>query len=221
MENREKLFSRIKSHILKAYKHSPSRNTLSLSELSKRIFDEDNNTATTALKSLFCFLYKHREEFKDLPSFRFHLFFRNIDGLWACSAPECSRSGSKNGKKNPTGKLFMNDPPLTCDNQHRIFESLYCEQCGTIFFGGIRWETDSGGLEILQISDNIEKIPDEHITPFIEKRSYEEYVLFWPFSEINDEIENKPWSQPLIEVNTKTGAKKLKKKCFLEKSHFK
>ena len=240
MGNREKLFSCIKSYILKAYEHNQSenkRNTLSLSELSNKIFNDNNNvnpssgergdknSATTALRGLFCFLYRHRKEFKGLPSFRFHLFFRNIDGLWASADSECSNHQSeqqdkikfsengknedstKNQRNNPMGQLFMSDPPLTCDKQHRVFESLCCEQCGTLFFGGIRLKGE-GELELLQVSDNIEKIPDEHITSFIEKRSYEEYALFWPFSEINAEVKNKTWTQPLIgEANTNSGTK--------------
>ncbi len=239
IEDKEKLFSRIKSHILKAYEHNQSetkRNTLSLSELSNKVFNSNNNinisleerdknSATTALRGLFCFLHKHRKEFKGLPSFRFHLFFRNIDGLWACADPQCSSHQSeqqdkikfpdngknedftKNQRNDPTGQLFMSDPPLTCDNQHRVFENLYCEQCGTLFFGGIRWEKVPGELELLQVSDNIEKIPDEHITPFIEKRSYKEYALFWPFSEINDEVK-RTWTPSLIgDTNINSGTK--------------
>ncbi len=253
IEDKEKLFSRIKSHILKAYKYNQSenkRNTLSLSELSNNIFNsnnninplsgerEDKNSATTALRGLFCFLHNKREEFKKLniilPSFRFHLFFRNIDGLWACADPGCSshqseqqdkikfpdkgknEDSTKKQRNDPTGQLFMSDPPLTCDKQHRVFENLCCEQCETLFFGGIRWEKDQE-LELLQVSDNIEKIPDEHITPFIEKRSYEEYVLFWPFSEINDEVKDKTWTQPLIEeVNTKPSLKNKPKASWKE-----
>ena len=241
IEDKEKLFSRIKSHILKAYEDSQSeskRNTLSLFELSNKIFNGNNNikplsggegdrsSAIVALRGLFCFLHTHREDFTDLPSFRFHLFFRNIDGLWVCADPECSNHQleqqdkknkfpdngknedfTKNQKNDPTGQLFMSDPPLTCDKQHRVFESLYCEQCGTLFFGGIRWEKEPGELELLQVSDNIEKIPDEHITPFIEKRSYKEYALFWPFSEINDEVKDKPWTQPLIGETKDSGTK--------------
>ncbi len=240
IENKEKLFSHIESHILKAYEHNQSenkRNALPLSELSDKIFNENNNInpssgerkeksrATTALRGLFCFLHKHRKEFKGLPSFRFHLFFRNIDGLWACADPKCSNhqfkqqdkikfsnndkkgDSKRNQRNDPTGQLFMCDPPLTCDKQHRVFENLYCEQCGTLFFGGIRWEKDPGEPELLQVSDNIEKIPDEHITPFIEKRSYKEYALFWPFDEINSEVK-KDWTQPLIgEININSGTK--------------
>ena len=90
--------------------------------------------------------------------------------------------------------------------EHRVFETLYCEQCGVLFLGGIRLnhEEKPGELELLQTTPNIEKIPDEHITPFVEKRSYKDYALFWPCNEkqeINPEIKDKKWKQPSI-VNT-------------------
>ena len=98
------------------------RNTLSLSTLSNKIFDgnnnmplpgerEDKNSATTALKGLFCFLHRHRKEFKGLPSFRFHLFFRNIDGLWACADPECSSHQSEQQDKIKLPDNGKNEEP--------------------------------------------------------------------------------------------------------------
>ena len=69
------------------------------------------------------------------------------------------------------------------------------------------------GFELLQTTSDIEKIPDEHITPFFEKRSYQDYALFWPCPQghIDSEIENKPpWSQPLITTSGKQSRSKYK-----------
>ena len=208
-KNEKELLKNIKYCVLKPYKNE-KRHTLPLSKVSNAIFNK-SISESDSLKNLFRFLNNHRQKLEDLdiqlPSFRFHFLFRNIDGLWSCSDPACSEhSNEQDEKASPIGKLFMRDPPLTCDNQHRIFENLYCEQCGTVFIGGLRFKKDSSE-ELLQVSVDIEKVPDEHITPFVEKRSYAEYALFWPFSEINNEASSKKlkasWRK--ASLNKKTG----------------
>ena len=130
-------------------------------------------------------------------SLRFHLFFKNIEGLWACSNPSC---GDNKGGERTIGKLYTSNPPLTCPNNHRVLEVLYCEQCGTVFLSGQRFEQKDGEIELLQTSAEIEKIPDEHLSPFVEKRTYDEFAVFWPESEKNEET-NKKWKQHLISEN--------------------
>src|SRR5207244_9670034 len=77
-----------------------------------------------------------------LPSLRLHWFFRNIEGLWACTSPTCvehaeDRSpGRTAGRLSTEGRILCSNP----DIQHRILELLYCEQCGTTFFGGSRMD---------------------------------------------------------------------------------
>ncbi len=190
-----------------------SKKALALDELSKKIFSEDQD-AVKAIEGLFCFIHNYYKQIK--LSFRFHLFFKNIEGLWACTHPECSKEyRDQNNDNNSLGKLWLQDPPLLCKAQHKVFESLYCEQCGTLFFGGIRFNReDHNGFELLQTTSDIEKIPDEQITPFVEKRSYKDYALFWPCPKgqsIDSEIENKPpWSQPLTTTSGKQSRSKYK-----------
>ena len=94
-----------------------------------------------------------------LPSFRFHWFFRNIEGLWACTAPGCQCDGGE----RPIGKLYANSRIL-CENLadlHRVLETLYCEQCGVVFVGGSRLTLrDNTGWELLATDPDVEGIPD-------------------------------------------------------------
>ena len=77
----------------------------------------------------------------------FILFFKNIEGLWACTHPECSREYRNQNNDSNVGKLWLQSPPLLCEKQHKVFETLYCEQCGTLFFGGVRFNReDHNGL---------------------------------------------------------------------------
>ena len=112
------------------------------------------------------------------------------------------------------GKLYLANPPISCQKQHRVFETLYCDQCGAIFWGGSRLEREDGGPELLQTTPNVEKIPDEHIVQFVEKRTYENYALFWPLPEekdINPEVSNSEWNQPRVSGSSRRACASWKK----------
>ena len=201
----QKVFSNIKSCVsnvfLKNKNDTKTKQSISLNNFCK-IFKENEQEAT---KGLFRFIheYNKKDGRKIDLSFRFHWFFKNIEGLWSCASPKCSSEYTTGNDKRSVGKIYLDNSPFLCKEQHRVFETLYCEQCGTLFLGGIRLidETKPNELELLQTTPNIEKIPDEHITPFVEKRRYKDYALFWPCNEkqeINPEVKNEQWKQPLI-----------------------
>ena len=170
-----------------------SKKSFSQDYFTKEVFGEfESKTKNQAIKGLFRFIYDYHKDTD--PSFRFHWFFKNIEGLWACADPKCTEHQDD---KRSIGRIYLKNPPLLCEKQHRVFETLYCEQCGTLFLGGMRLEKQNH-FEILQTSPDIEKIPDEHISPFVEKRSYKDYALFWPCpneQSINTEVKDKKWKQ--------------------------
>ena len=67
---------------------------------------------------------------------RAHYFFRNINGLWACSDPNCS-SLNKEYKttEREIGKMYKY-PNSICSCGKRILELILCESCGEVFLGG-------------------------------------------------------------------------------------
>ena len=121
----------------------------------------------------------------DLPAFRLHAFFRNVEGLWAAIQPEAEQGQSE----RPVGKLYST-PQIMDDNSRRILELLRCDQCGTVFFGGSRLSLDNGGLEILATDPDIEHIPDRQATRLVTNRHYSEYAIFWPQGKqvLHDEV---------------------------------
>ncbi|WP_051556561.1 DEAD/DEAH box helicase [Alkalihalobacterium bogoriense] len=127
--------------------------------------------------------------FSSLPSFRFHWFFRNIEGLWASTFKE------KSGMMRPVGKLYSK-PSIIDENGSRILELLYCEQCGTVFYGGNRLKLQNGKVEMLITSPDIEGIPDRNKKNMVEQRNYEEYAIFWPVED-GEELhkEARTWNQ--------------------------
>ena len=62
-----------------------------------------------------------------LPSFRMHWFFRNIEGLWACTRPGCGCLPEEQDGRRTSGHLFI-DSRVVCKNdadRHRVLELLY------------------------------------------------------------------------------------------------
>jgi DEAD/DEAH box helicase domain-containing protein len=118
-----------------------------------------------------------------LPALRFHWFFRNIEGLWACTMPGCQCSNEED-EERPVGKLFIGGAPIQCGNpevEHRVLEILYCEQCGTVFVAGSRLVLpDNAGWELLPTDPDIEGIPDKQAAQFVDRRKWGSFAVFWP-----------------------------------------
>lgn len=137
-----------------------------------------------------------------LPSFRLHWFFRNVEGLWACTLPGCQCLPDEQGDGRTAGKLFgasrilcrnLND----LESAHRVLQLLYCEQCGTTFFGGSPSPlADNNGWELLATDPDIEGIPDRQAARFVERRTYAKYSIFWPQGEASLHTDARQWSQP-------------------------
>lgn len=118
---------------------------------------------------------------RKLPRFRFHYFFRNIEGIWASVKPdEIDQKYSDEGRT--VGKLYSTTR-INSEKGNRVLELLYCDNCGTTLFGGSRLVTrnESGNnfFEMLAISPNIEGIPEKTPAKLVERRSYQEYAVFW------------------------------------------
>lgn len=124
---------------------------------------------------------------KALPRFRNHIFFRNIEGLWA-SLDKDDVEPQYVSKERIIGKMYTK-PRDVSESGKRVLEVLYCEHCGSLFFGGYRSELPTAlggfvdGWEMLPNSPNLEKIPNGRITQRPEDRSYADYAIFWPQGE--------------------------------------
>lgn len=126
-----------------------------------------------------------------LPSFRFHWFFRNVEGLWASTKPP---SVSEDGR--PVGELYS-QPRIVSggEDPRRVLELLYCEQCGTLYLGGNRLEVGNY-IEMLSSDPEIESIPDKQVARIVEWRNYSEYAVFWPSGTSSLADEATSWKQP-------------------------
>jgi Lhr-like helicase len=119
---------------------------------------------------------------RKLPRFRFHYFFRNIEGVWASVKPD-EVDGEYSDGERTAGKLYSTTR-INSEKGNRVLELLYCDNCGTTLFGGSRLvtrnESGNNSFEMLPISPNIEGIPEKTPAKLVEKRGYQEYAVFWP-----------------------------------------
>ena len=119
-----------------------------------------------------------------LQRLRFHYFIRNIEGLWATAdtgmvKPEFSEEGGLPQQLRRTVGNLEAKADITDKQGNRLFDVLYCENCGTTFLGGSRLSA-KGKLEMISVSPDIEGIPENSPQSLIEKRKYRDYVIFWP-----------------------------------------
>jgi DEAD/DEAH box helicase domain-containing protein len=137
-----------------------------------------------------------------LPRFRMHWFFRNIEGLWASTMPNAGCETDESSPDRPIGRLFPENPPIfhrEKDEQFRVLEILYCEQCGTVCYGGSRQILqNNSGLEMLPIEPDIEGIPDKQSARFVERRTYGGYAVFWVSRDNALHMSAQEWTQPAI-----------------------
>lgn len=64
-----------------------------------------------------------------LPRFRFHYFFRNIEGLWGSLNADDIADEFKDEERT-VGKLYP-QAQIKSESGYRVLELLYCDNCGT------------------------------------------------------------------------------------------
>jgi hypothetical protein len=162
--------------LLKACELEGKTRAVSLEHFGKNLFgDRDYANLRKAVRGvLIARGICEDESIKGLPSFRLHFFFRNIEGLWASTELHSSPTDGRTvGELYPFARIIS-------DQGNRVLEILYCEQCGTVFYGGSRLELDNGEMEILVTTPDIEGIPDRQSARMMERRTYDEFAVFWP-----------------------------------------
>jgi DEAD/DEAH box helicase domain-containing protein len=184
---------------------------VSLSTFAQRVFGTEvraNNAAAAARGFLIARALCDQPTASLLPQFRLHWFFKNIEGLWACTHPTCGCTGESDGRT--AGKLFENTRIL-CDctsTKHRVLELLYCEQCGTLLYGGSRLSLpNNGGWELLTVEPDIEGLPEKQAARFVDRRTYDQFAVFWPTGTQNLHPGAGNWKQPANEDEASSTAR--------------
>ena len=159
--------------------------TLSLDELANVLFtekDSDLKDKKIALRGLF-FLMNSIED-PDLMKFKIHYFFRNFEGLWACTKSNYFSDPLKKesylSESRTIGQL-MTDESLTINlGPYKNLELLYCDICGAVFFGGYRSKIFMGNDCILSNDPDLDSVPKISQERFWERKSLDSHAVFWP-----------------------------------------
>jgi Lhr-like helicase len=112
---------------------------------------------------------------------RGHLFFHNLQSLWACSNPQCSDEtcikAEREKQKTPVGALHATHR-LSCTCGARVLDFIVCEICGEVFLGGHKAQvTNTSDYYILTADDpDIDNLPGQ----MLGQQTYGQYALFWP-----------------------------------------
>lgn len=103
-----------------------------------------------------------------LPRFRFHQFFKYIEGLW----------GELKNNETPIANLSYTSQEIG-PNGNKMLELLRCETCGSLFIGGNKKMV--GAEEYLTLNyPDLNKIPTFNPTPMVQNKTWDEYMIFWP-----------------------------------------
>ena len=172
----------------------PTIEPRTLSDLGKALFPDDSQEIATAgagglITAVAC---AQRHDGASLLPVRVHIFFRNVQGIWACSNPACPEASWTNGEIR-IGQLY-DRPTITCGCGSRVLEMLYCEPCGDIFLGGFRRELQPNVWSLVPDDPNLEKAPDHSSAD----RNYTNYGVYWPALETDGTViqpQRETWTQ--------------------------
>ncbi len=145
-----------------------------LSAIGAALFPGAQNSAASVASLVTAVAAAHSPQGNPILPLRSHLFFRNVQGIWACSDPGCTSKTFQN-PDILIGRLF-DRPTTTCACGSRVLELLYCESCGDTFLGGYRRELRQGVWSLVPDDPNIEKAPDHSAND----RTYTNYAVYWP-----------------------------------------
>jgi Lhr-like helicase len=114
------------------------------------------------------------------PSFRFHGFVRNIEGLFGSVV----LNGDKIEFRDLTIERGTSHGPPDDGRRRgrRLFELLYCEACGELLLGGQRGAPTGtqNAFEMLPSAADLEALPEKGGSEYYDKMLLEQFVVFWP-----------------------------------------
>jgi len=111
-------------------------NATEFDELSRSAFPlADENLGRKVTSAFLAVASLAKKDGQVLFPARLHMMFRGLQGIYACSNPNCSEN---NGISNDlgTGKIFINSGNNTCVCGGKVYELLNDRTCGAIFLRG-------------------------------------------------------------------------------------
>lgn len=215
----------------------------SLSSISNRLFSSDDVEGVPAVEALvwlrsitgfWPIWFKESFDESSAPRFRVHTFLRAIEGLFV--APKIApkdldmhervarlfgdltiESGERYGERDSEGTA------------NRRIEVLYCECCGTLFYGGKKGSIKSDFVELLPNDPDTDQLPERSKAFIVGDRSADDYSLFmptvdhrfWPYGEGSPTSDDSQgdWRPAVYDPRTAIiyfGGEKLQSKALIQ-----
>lgn len=176
--------------------------TLPITELDFTLFpsaQRDVDVISSEMKGLLRAIETSAGEVSYSPSrLRTHLFFRNIDGVWACTDAQCSVLSSEfKFAQRTVGKLWRK-PRHRCDCGARVLRLMYCQTCGEVFFGGYigpqigpgeRLHDDDRYL-VAELGD-LDRLPDQAQ----DRETCRNFTIYWPQAIREEQLAKSSWTR--------------------------
>lgn len=157
------------------------------SVLAAELFRLPREESLAALRGLMWAMRRSHASRDGARTIRAHYFFRSVQGVWACSDPQCPElemHPEYRSKQRRVGKLYL-QPKIRCGCGARVLELLYCQTCGELFLGGYRSPDPDGAADTssLLVSDvpELEQLPDAATG----ERTASRYGLYWPQKDLH------------------------------------
>lgn len=170
------------------------------SELKQKIFNE--LCQDKYLDALFvAAAFEDKGSFEHpKPAFRSHMFMRQVQGIWACSNPDCDQINDEyRSEDRKIGKLFKS-PALKCECGGQVLELLYCYDCGEAYLGGFVVKTSQSELQGLTFLESTKPMDTGGHPGLVNERTFEEYRWYWPNGRIPKDTSN--WSHKFPGTNS-------------------
>ena len=117
---------------------------------------------------------------KPRPTFRSHMFMRQVQGMWACSNPDCTEIQERyKSPRRKFGRLFKS-PAMKCDCGGQVLELLYCYDCGEAFLGGYVVPATDPQLAPYTFLDATRPGEGVDKASQVNERTMKEYRWYWP-----------------------------------------
>jgi hypothetical protein len=123
-----------------------------------------------------------------VPRFRVHGFLRALEGLFVAPRPAPAQLSKQDRAELLFGDLSVDSgaryglEPAGGEQATRSVDMLYCECCGTLFYGGKRTAPEAGDsrIELLPNDPDTEALPERAKVHMVERRSGIDYAIFMP-----------------------------------------
>jgi DEAD/DEAH box helicase domain-containing protein len=124
------------------------------------------------------------------PSFRSHMFLRQIQGMWACSNPNCSEVETGHRYDGRTiGKIFK-QPAIKCLCGGQVLELLYCYDCGETYLGGYVTPPLEGAEEGEVFLESGPTDLSTTVPGLVNERPNSRFRWYWPGKTVSSGVTN-------------------------------